>query len=231
MRVLVVDDSILIRAGVLRLLTARGHEVHTTDTPEAALAAVEPTPPDVAVVDIKLPPTYSDEGLRLANDLRRRGVPVLVLSQYAVPSYATALLADGASGRGYLLKERLLDASHLDAALRRVQSGGTVIDAALADAVAQAAGRRGSEDALTPRELEILALLAQGLSDRGIADTLVISVHTVSTHVQHVFRKLGLPDGATDNRRVLAAMTFLERWSDPGRNTTERTASAGPVRP
>lgn len=210
MRVLVVDDSVLIRAGLGRLLAVGGHTVPSVADADAARAAVRLAVPDVAIVDIKLPPTFTDEGLRLARELRDGGIPVLVLSQYAVTAYATTLLAAGPAGCGYLLKERLLDAEQLHTALRRLCAGGTVVDPALADSVAAAARRLCTVDRLTQRELEILALLTQGFSDRGIAEHLVISVHTVGSHVQRIFRKLGVPGGVADNRRVLAALSYLE---------------------
>lgn len=210
MRVLVVDDSVLIRAGITRLLTARGHAVEEAETVDEAHAAAREMAVDVAIVDIRLPPSFTDEGLRLARDLRAGGTPILVLSQYVVSAYATTLLAAGQAGCGYLLKERVLDAAYLDSALRRIQAGGTVVDPALAESVTDAARRLNTVDRLTDRELEILALLTQGFSDRGIAEQLVISIHTVGSHTQRIFRKLGIPDGAGDNRRVLAALTFLE---------------------
>ncbi|MER5263132.1 response regulator transcription factor [Actinosynnema sp. NPDC002837] len=210
MRLVIVDDAWLIREGLARVLTAHGHTVvgiagQADDVP----ALVQATSPDLVILDIKMPPTYTDEGLRLAGALRRRqpDLPLLLLSQYAEPGYATALLDLTGSRRcGYVLKEHVLDASELDSTLARLAAGEVVIDAAVIEDVL---GDRFG--ALTKREREVLALMAQGLTDRGIAERLFVSLNTVCTHVQRVLHKLDLPDGAADNRRVLAVLTYLDR--------------------
>ncbi|GIH24379.1 DNA-binding response regulator [Acrocarpospora phusangensis] len=209
MRVLVVEDHAFFLLGLVTALTGHGHEVVTAGEPYQAEKLLGERRPDVAVVDIKLPPTHSDEGLRLAALLRSHEVPVLVLSQYAVPEYAISLLGADPRGRGYLLKERVAGVAQFMGALDRVAAGGTVIDTELAAMVTRAAARRAVLSPLSERELEILALVTEGLTDRGIAERLVISVHTVVTHVQSVFRKLDLPKTPADNRRVLAALAYL----------------------
>ena len=214
MRVMVVDDSLLVREGLVSLLTVRGHDVlDVADSPSTVPALVRAHAPDVVLVDIKMPPTYTDEGLRLAAGIRARypGTGVLVLSQYLVPSYAALLLERSPERVGYLLKDNVLRAEVLDDAMERVGSGGTFVDPIL---VAGMVTATASLAVLSDREREVLALMAEGLSDRGIAERLTVSLQTVYTHVQHVFAKLELPATSSDNRRVRAVVAYLT--SRPG---------------
>ena len=209
MRVMVVDDNLLVREGLVALLAARGHEVvGVTDKPTAVPALVRARTPDVVLLDIKMPPTYTDEGLRLAAALRARHpeTAVLVLSQYLVASYAALLLADSPERVGYLLKDNILHVEVLETALERVAATGTFVDPLL---VARMVTGDASLEILSEREREVLGLMAEGLSDRGIADRLTVSLQTVYSHVQHVFTKLDLPATSSDNRRVRAVVTYL----------------------
>jgi DNA-binding NarL/FixJ family response regulator len=217
MRLVLVDDVWLAREGLARLLTAHGHTVvGTAGHPDEVPALVHRSAPDLVVLDIRMPPTYTDEGLRLASSLRRRysDLPLLVLSQYVEPAYVHTLLELTESRRcGYLLKEHVLDAAQLDAALGRLLAGELVIDAAVVKVLLE--DNRDPLDMLTPRERDVLALMAEGLTDRGIAERLFVSLNTVGTHVQRVLRKLAVPSGVNDNRRVLAVLTYLDRTSPP----------------
>jgi DNA-binding NarL/FixJ family response regulator len=211
-RVVLADDAAVLREGLARVLTEAGVEVAAqTGTATDLLIAVEKLDPDVAVVDIRMPPTHTDEGLTAADEIRRRfpHVGVLLLSQYVEADYALRLL-NGASERvGYLLKDRVLDIADFVAALERVAAGETVVDPAL---VAQLVDRRRVDsplDPLTPREREVLALMAEGLTDRGISERLFVAPNTVETHVRHIIAKLALPATPTDNRRVRAVLTYL----------------------
>ena len=212
MRVVLADDAVLVREGVARLLGEAGFEVvGQSSTAEELLLEVDARAPDVAIVDIRMPPTRTDEGLRAALQIRRRhpDVGVLVLSQYVDVAVAMRLLAESAEGVGYLLKERVGDVEELSEAVRRVGHGGSVLDAVI---VAQIVGGRRCEDpleALTPREREVLALMAEGRSNQGIGERLEITERAVQRHVAGVFDKLGLPAGADDHRRVLAVLAFL----------------------
>ncbi|MET8451908.1 response regulator transcription factor [Streptomyces sp. NPDC005209] len=213
MRVITVDDSIIIREGLRHLLEGEGHQVvGTLARPEQAAGAVETYCPDVVILDIRMPPTFTDEGVQLAMSLRstRPHLGILVLSQYAVPEYATQLLQGGARGTGYLLKDRILEPLQLTQALKRLSDGGTVVDP---DVVGELLISQHSQDPLhrlSLREREVLHLLAEGLSDKGIAERLFLSKNTVGTHVRRIFDKLDLPGGIADNRRVLAVLTFLQ---------------------
>ena len=212
MRVILADDSLLIREGLARLLEGLGHHVLAqVDRLELLLTEVARHLPDIVLIDIKMPPTYTDEGLRAAAVVRQRheSVGVLVISQYVVAGYATDLLEQAPTRVGYLLKDRLLDAYTLGDALRRISAGETVIDPELVRVLLHSASRAGPLAALSAREHEVLALMAQGLSDRGIARRLVISLNTVGTHIQRIFTKLDLPATANDNRRVHAVLTWL----------------------
>jgi DNA-binding NarL/FixJ family response regulator len=212
MRVILADDSLLIREGLARLLEGLGHHVLAqVDRLELLLTEVARHRPDIVLIDIKMPPTYTDEGLRAAAVVRRQheSVGVLVISQYVVAGYATDLLEQAPTRVGYLLKDRLLDAYTLDDALRRISAGETVIDPELVRVLLHSASRAGPLATLSAREHEVLALMAQGLSDRGIAGRLVISLNTVGTHIQRIFTKLDLPATANDNRRVHAVLTWL----------------------
>ncbi len=209
---LVVEDSLIVREGIVSVLTGLRHSVvATAGRAEQVLGLAARHRPDLVVMDIRMPPTFTDEGIRLSATLRQRrpGAPVLILSQYADAAHASSLLTSDPRGLGYLLKERLIDAEMLDAAVDRVTSGGTMIDPSL---VADLIGRPRRESllaTLTARERDVLALMAEGCSDRGIADRLSVSVTTVGSHVQAVFRKLDLPDSVQDNRRVHAVLTYL----------------------
>jgi DNA-binding NarL/FixJ family response regulator len=215
MRLVLADDVWLAREGLVRLLTAHGHTVvgvtgHPADVP----GLVYDSAPDVVILDIKMPPTFTDEGLRLANSLRRLypDLPLLLLSQYVEPSYATTLLALTGSRRcGYLLKEHVLNATQLNTTLARLAAGEVVIDKTVVQELLDSPGLPDPLASLTPREREVLGLMAQGLTDRGIAERLFVSLNTVGTHVQRVLRKLDIPGTASDNRRVLAVLTYLDR--------------------
>lgn len=213
MRIALAEDSLLVREGLTRLLEGLGHDVVIrADRAEPLLAQVAREQPDIAVIDIKLPPTFTDEGLRAAATIhtRHRTVGVLVLSQYVAASYATWLVEHAPTRAGYLLKDRILDAAVLQDALHRVAAGDTVVDPELVRVLMRSRDRSGPLSGLTARERDVLRLMAEGLSDRGIAERLVISLNTVGSHVQHIFTKLGLPDSAADNRRVNAVLTWLQ---------------------
>jgi DNA-binding NarL/FixJ family response regulator len=213
MRVVIAEDAVLLRAGVTRLLADEGIEtVAAVDNGDDLLDAVQEHRPDLAIVDVRMPPTFTDEGLRAALAARKElpGLPVLVLSQYVEESYAVELLSGGAGGVGYLLKERVADVADFLDAVRRVANGGTAIDP---DVIAQlmARGRRNPLDALTARESEVLGLMAQGLSNTAIANALVVSHGAVEKHIGNIFSKLGLEASAEEHRRVRAVLTYLGR--------------------
>jgi DNA-binding NarL/FixJ family response regulator len=211
-RVVVADDAMVTREGIVRLLTDSGIEVvgHAQDLP-SLLRQVDATSPDVAIVDIRMPPTHTDEGLRAAQEIRAShpATAVLLLSSYIEPSYALRLLEEHPERVGYLLKERIFDVAVLVDALRRVTEGETVVDPTI---VARILGRRRRLDPLaqlSPREREVLALVAEGRSNVGIARELVIAERTVEAHITQIFAKLGLDEGPLGHRRVLAVLTFL----------------------
>ena len=212
LRIVVAEDAALFRAGLVRLLEDRGHHVcaEVADG-EALLGAVARCRPDVAVVDIRMPPTHTDEGLRAAISLRRDhpGTGVLVLSQYIETRYATRLLAGDASGVGYLLKDRVADVAEFADALARVAAGGTALDPEVVSQLVRASRHVQGIAALTSRERDVLALMAEGRSNAGIADALVVSAGVVEKHVASIFGKLGLPPSDADNRRVLAVLRYL----------------------
>jgi DNA-binding NarL/FixJ family response regulator len=211
-RLVLADDSVIFREGLARLLREQGFEVvaHAGTVPEL-LAVVARLEPDLAIIDIRMPPSHSDEGLVAAEELRTRhpSVGVLVLSQYVEAEYALRLLERGERGAGYLLKDRVLDIRQLAEAVRRVGEGGSVIDPALVEQLVQRPSANGGLAELTQRERDVLSLMAQGLSDRGIAQRLVVTPKTVETHVRHIFSKLDLPRGTAENRRVHAVLAFL----------------------
>jgi DNA-binding NarL/FixJ family response regulator len=214
MRLVVAEDSLLVRQGLAALLTGLGHEVSGMAVrAEQVLALVGRTRPDVALLDVRLPPTFTDEGLRLAVTIRERhpGVGVLVLSQQVEPAYADLLLRSGSSRVGYLLKDRVLAPDDLDGALRRIRDGGTVIDSDLVDSLMRRGLTDHALDDLTDRERDVLALMAQGLSDRGIAEKLSVSTATVETHVRSVYRKAGIADEPAGNKRVSAVLAYLRQ--------------------
>jgi DNA-binding NarL/FixJ family response regulator len=213
LRVVIAEDSVILRDGLTRLLADRGHQVvAAVGDGEAFLAAVAEHRPDVAVVDIRMPPTFTDEGLRAAISLRRDhpGIGVLVFSQYVETRYATQLLLDNAAGVGYLLKDRVADTSDFVDALVRVAAGGTALDP---EVIAQlvAVGQRGQalHAALTRREGEVLTLMAEGHSNAAIAARLVVGEGAVEKHVANIFAKLQLPASQDHNRRVLAVLRYL----------------------
>jgi DNA-binding NarL/FixJ family response regulator len=213
-RVVIAEDTAILREGLARLLEDRGHQIAAAVADgDALLEAVGQHQPDVAVVDIRMPPTHTDEGLRAAIALRREhpGVAVLVFSQYIETRYATQLLAENPAGVGYLLKDRVADVGDFVEALTRIADGGTALDPEVVGQVL-GASRRGSalNAALTARENEVLAYMAEGRSNAAIAERLVISEGAVEKHVANVFLKLGLPISDSDNRRVLAVLRYLE---------------------
>jgi DNA-binding NarL/FixJ family response regulator len=213
MRVALADDSLLVREGLKRVLADAGIEVCAeAANADDLLAAVDRTVPDVVVADIRMPPTYSDEGLRAADAITARhpNVAVLVLSQYVDAGYALALLEQDHGARGYLLKERVMHATELLDALKRLDRGETVVDRELVDQLLGRTRVPSPLDELTGRERQVLSLMAEGLTDRGIAGRLWLSPKTVETHVRHVLQKLGLPDDHTRNRRVQAVLAYLQ---------------------
>ncbi len=212
MRAVIAEDSVLLREGVERVLGDAGFEVAGSyDTADELLANFERDSPHVAVLDIRLPPTHSDEGLRAALEIRSRApsVGVLVLSQYVEIGLAMKLLADSAEGVGYLLKDRVSDIQEFVASVTRVAAGGSAIDPIIVSTLLSK--RRGNDplDELTPRERQVLELMAEGRSNQGIADKLVITLRAVEKYVSSVFDKLGLPSTGSDSRRVLAVLLYL----------------------
>ncbi|HLV71538.1 LuxR family two component transcriptional regulator [Actinomadura hallensis] len=214
MRVVIAEDLALLREGLVSLLETHDFEIAAAvDSGPALLEAMLDHRPDVAVVDVRLPPSFTDEGLQAALEARRRvpGLPVLVLSQYVEQLYARELLADGSGGIGYLLKDRVFDAAQFVDAVRRVAAGGTAMDPEVISRLV-ATGTRGTPlSRLTPRELEVLELMAQGRSNAAIAERLVITERAVTKHTANIFTKLDLPVTADDNRRVLAVLAYLNR--------------------
>jgi len=213
MKVVIAEDSILLREGVVRLLADSGFEVSAqSDNAEDLLRHVAMHKPSVAIIDIRMPPTHTDEGLVAAREIRSRhpGTGVLVLSQYVEPGYAVGLLEEGAEGVGYLLKDRVADLEEFASAVRRVGEGGSALDPAV---VTQLVGRRRADDpleTLTPREREVLELMAEGRSNQAIAERLFVTLRAVEKHVTSIFTKLDLPASSDDHRRVLAVLTFLQ---------------------
>lgn len=212
MRVVIAEDSVLLREGVQRLLADEGIEtVAAVENGDGLLDAVTEHKPDLCVVDVRMPPTFTDEGLRAAIECRRRypGLPVLVLSQYVEERYAVELLAGGASGVGYLLKERVADVKEFVDAVRRVADGGTSIDHEVITQL-MVRSKKSPVDKLTPREREVLGLMAQGLSNTAIAASLVVSDGAVEKHVGNIFAKLGLEPSNSEHRRVRAVLAYLD---------------------
>jgi DNA-binding NarL/FixJ family response regulator len=212
MRVVIAEDAAVLRAGLVQLLTDRGYEVCAAVADgESLLAAVAAHLPHVTVVDVRMPPTYTDEGLRAAIQLRREypETAVLVFSQYVETRYATRLLAESASGVGYLLKDRVADVAEFAEALARVAGGGTALDPEVVSQLLSASRQAASVGGLTRREREVLSLMAEGRSNAAIAAGLVVSAGAVEKHVASIFAKLGLPQSEGDNRRVLAVLRYL----------------------
>ncbi|HEY3504588.1 MAG TPA: response regulator transcription factor [Actinocatenispora sp.] len=214
MRIVVAEDLYLLRDGMVRLLSAYGHEVvATASTGPETLAALLRWRPDVAIVDVRMPPSQSDEGLRAALAARREvpGLPVLILSQHVEQLYARELLADGASGVGYFLKESVFDAEEFIDALTRVAAGGTAMDPAVVTRLLSSGTANRRLERLTEREHEVLALMAEGLSNQAIARRLFLSDSAVSKYTTSMFGKLGITDDDGSNRRVLAVLTYLDK--------------------
>jgi DNA-binding NarL/FixJ family response regulator len=211
-RVVIAEDSVLLREGIARLLTEAGFDVvGRSPTAEDLLLKVRSHTPDVAICDIRMPPTHTDEGLRAALEIRERhpDTGVLVLSQYVELGLAMQLFADSVEGVGYLLKDRISDVTEFIAAVERVAEGGSAIDPTIVSTLLQ---RRRSDDpltALTPREREVLMLMAEGRSNQGIADRLVITLRAVEKYVSSIFGKLGIPATGSESRRVLAVLLYL----------------------
>ena len=213
MRVALADDAVILREGLSRLLEEAGFDVvGLAADAEALLELVERTRPDVAIIDIRMPPTHTDEGLRAAKIIRERwpATGILVLSQHVNPRYALELLSTGTDGVGYLLKERVSDLDELASSVNRVGHGGSVLDPAV---VGELVGRRRQADnpleRLTSREREVLALIAEGRSNHAIAEQLFVTDHTIEKHVNNIFGTLRLPQSPDDHRRVLAVITYL----------------------
>ena len=214
MRVAVADDAVILREGLARLLEEAGFEVvGLASDAEELYALVERSRPDVAIVDIRMPPTHTDEGLQAAKRIRARWpeTGILVLSQFVQARYAVELLGNGTERVGYLLKDRVSDLEELTTSVRRIGDGGSVLDPSV---VAQLVGQRRKGDdlleQLTERELEVLALMAEGRSNKAIGQRLFISEHTVEKHVKNIFGSLRLPSSPDDHRRVLAVVKFLD---------------------
>ncbi|MGY6502384.1 MAG: response regulator [Acidimicrobiales bacterium] len=213
MRVVIAEDSVLLRAGLVRLLADAGHEVvATVGDADSLVEVVERNTPDLCVVDVRMPPTHTDDGLRAAMTIRSRwpGIGILVLSQYVEESYATDLLADGTNGLGYLLKDRIADVSQFLDAVARVGDGGTALDPEVVSQLFARSRKRDPLEQLSPREREVLALMAEGRTNTAIARDLVVSDGAVEKHIGNIFTKLDLPPTDTDHRRVLAVLRWLE---------------------
>jgi DNA-binding NarL/FixJ family response regulator len=212
MRLVLAEDLALLREGLIRLLEGHGFDVvEAVDNGPSLLRALVGHRPDVAVVDVRLPPTFTDEGIRMALEARSQvpGLPVLVLSQYVEPLYAQELLSDRGGGVGYLLKDRVADVGQFVDAVRRVAAGGTAMDAEVISALMS---RRSADDplaTLTPRESEVLSLMAEGRSNAAVAARLFVSEKAVGKHTSSIFTKLGLEQHTDDNRRVLAVLAYL----------------------
>jgi DNA-binding NarL/FixJ family response regulator len=210
LRIVIAEDLVLLREGLMRLLSESGFDVvASAGDAEGLLRIVAGHKPDLAVVDVRMPPSFTDEGLRGALEARRRhpDLRILVLSQYVEPVYAAELLADGRGGVGYLLKERVSEVRTFVDAVRRVGAGGTALDPEVVAAMVNP--RRGELSGLTPRETEVLGLIAEGRSNNGIAEALVVTPGAVEKHISRIFDKLGLEASDVDHRRVLAVLAHL----------------------
>ena len=213
LRVAIAEDSVILRDGLVQLLLDRGFEITAAVADAGELrAAIERERPDVAVVDIRMPPSFTDEGLRAAIELRRQhqGLAILMFSQYIETRYAEELLGNDAAGIGYLLKDRVADVSQFVEALMRVASGGTALDPEVVTQLMGASRRRDSISLLTARERDVLSLMAEGRTNTAIADTLCVSEGAVEKHVTNIFSKLDLPVSQSDHRRVLAVLRYLD---------------------
>jgi DNA-binding NarL/FixJ family response regulator len=213
MRIVIAEDSVLLRAGLTRILIDAGEDVvATVGDAQELITAVNRHQPDLAVVDVRMPPTMTDDGLRAALEVRERwpAIAILVLSQYVEERYATELLARDTSSTGYLLKDRIADVSEFLGAVRRVGSGGTALDPEVVAQLLARSRRRDPLERLSPRETEVLALMAEGRTNPAIARQLVVSDKAVEKHVGNIFLKLDLPPATDDHRRVLAVLRWLE---------------------
>lgn len=213
MRVIIAEDSVLLRAGLERLLADAGHEiVWSLATAEDLVKLAGTAAPDLAIVDVRMPPTFTDEGIRAAVLLRAQNpdVAILVLSQYVEERYASELIASSTRGLGYLLKERVADVEEFLEACDTVAAGGTALDPEVVAQIVVRSRRSDSLEQLTPRESEVLRLMAEGKSNSAIADALFISEGSVEKHISAVFTKLGLHPADTENRRVMAVLRYLE---------------------
>jgi DNA-binding NarL/FixJ family response regulator len=211
-RVVIADDSVLVREGIAALLTRAGVDVAAqASDPDELLTRVDAERPDVAIVDIRMPPTHTDEGLRAAHEIRRRhpAMGVLIVSQYVEAGIATRLLAESPERLGYLLKDRVREPQDFVGALERVAEGGSALDPEIVSGLLGGGRRDGQLDGLTPREREVLELVAEGLTNQAIADRLDIALRSAEKHVSAIFAKLGLPDTGSEHRRVLAVLRFL----------------------
>jgi len=211
-RVVIADDSVLVREGIVSLLTRAGIDVAAqVSTPDELLAEVDTAPPDVAIVDIRMPPTYTDEGLKAAHEIRRRhpDVAIMILSQFVEAGIATRLLAEDPGRLGYLLKDRVTAPAEFVDALERIVEGGSALDPQIVSGLLGGGASRNGVDRLTAREREVLELVAEGLTNQAIADRLDIALRSTEKHVSSIFTKLGLPDTGGEHRRVLAVLRFL----------------------
>lgn len=213
MRVVIVEDQALLREGIVALLRENGVEVvgQAEDAP-GLLRLIAGHKPDLAIVDVRLPPTFTDEGIRAAIEARERhpGLGILILSQYVEPVYTSELLAGGSGGVGYLLKERVADIPAFLDAIGRVSEGGTALDREVVAELVQGRKNDSSLDELTPRESEVLSLMAEGKTNSGIAEALVVTPGAVEKHISNIFSKLDLPATGADHRRVLAVLRFFQ---------------------
>jgi len=213
MRIVIAEDAAVIRAGLIEILTDRGHEIVAAVGDAAALlTAVATYEPDVAIVDVRMPPDHTDEGLRAAITIRRAhpNVGILVFSQYVETRYAADLLRMRSGGVGYLLKDRVANVAEFDDAITRVAAGGTALDPEVVSGLLSATRHAAALDALTPRERDVLSLMAEGRSNGAIAGRYFISERAVEKHIGNIFAKLGLPPSDSDHRRVLAVLAFLD---------------------
>jgi DNA-binding NarL/FixJ family response regulator len=233
MRVVIAEDAVLLREGISRLLTEAGFEVVAgVEDGESLIRAVEEHQPDLCIVDVRMPPTWTDEGVRAALVLRRQwpDVAVLVLSQYVEETYAVELIAGDTRGVGYLLKDRVADVGEFVEALRRVGAGGTALDPEVVGQLLARSRRQNPLERLTPREREVLRLMAEGRSNGAIATHLVVTDGAVEKHVSNIFTKLDLPQAEQDHRRVLAVLRYLDS-ADPteaGSNGSTTFPSSSP---
>jgi DNA-binding NarL/FixJ family response regulator len=209
----IAEDSVIVREGLARILGDEGFEVDTAGGPDELLKCIERHPPDVAIVDVRMPPTHTDEGIRAAIEIRRRGhaTPLLLFSQYIETTRAIELLRTGSSGFGYLLKDRVLDVDEFLDAVRRVANGGTAIDPLIVSALVGTGDPPGLLSCLSARELDVLRLMAEGLTNSAISARLHLARRTVETHVNGIFTKLGLVPTQDDHRRVQAVLAYLRK--------------------